>query len=176
MLNVTPIEGVTAGRCGTIEVMNFEHMAEVLRALETFGVRYAVFGGAALNLHGIARFTEDVDLFIEPARENIEALKNALRSVFNDASIDEIDADELLGEYPAIQYIPPEGNFHLDLLTRIGSAFSWQDLEIERMPFADLDVSVVSARTLHRMKRDTVRLKDRADAELLRERFRLDEE
>jgi Nucleotidyl transferase AbiEii toxin, Type IV TA system len=28
--------------------------------------RYAVFGGAALNFHGIARFTEDVDLFIAP--------------------------------------------------------------------------------------------------------------
>jgi hypothetical protein len=37
-------------------------------------------------------------------------------------------------------------------------------------------VSVVSPRTLYRMKRDTVRLKDRADAELLKARFNLDED
>lgn len=37
-------------------------------------------------------------------------------------------------------------------------------------------MSVASARMLYRMKRDTGRLKDRADAALLRERFDLDEE
>jgi hypothetical protein len=39
-------------------------MERVLRELEEQRVQYAVFGGAALNFHGIARFTEDVDLFI----------------------------------------------------------------------------------------------------------------
>jgi predicted nucleotidyltransferase len=54
--------------------MEFDRMVEVLRALEVQGVRYAVFGGAALNFHGIARFTEAVDLFILATRENVEAL------------------------------------------------------------------------------------------------------
>lgn len=35
--------------------------------------------------------------------------------------------------------------------------------------------AVVSPRTLYRMKRDTGRLRDRADAELLRRRFGFDE-
>lgn len=39
------------------------------------------------------------------------------------------------------------------------------------MPFDELTVSVASPRTLYLMKRDTVRLKDRADAEMLRQRF-----
>lgn len=39
--------------------MNRTAAREVLAALEAFGVRYVVFGGAALNLHGLARFTED---------------------------------------------------------------------------------------------------------------------
>jgi hypothetical protein len=34
-------------------------------------------------------------------------------------------------------------------------------------------VNVVSPSTLYRMKKDTVRAKDRADAEMLRRRFRL---
>ena len=151
-------------------------MSRVLAALEREGVRYAIFGAAALNLHGLARFTEDLDLFVEPDRDNIDRLKRALRSVFDDPHIDEISADDLLGEYPAVQYVPPEGAFHVDVLTRLGQAFSFADLEIVRLPFADGTVSVVSPRTLYRMKRDTVRLKDRADAELLRERFGLRED
>jgi hypothetical protein len=65
---------------------------------------------------------------------------------------------------------------HLDILTRLGEAFEFGDLEIVRLPFADFEVSVVSPRTLYEMKRDTVRLKDRADATLLRERFNLRDE
>lgn len=143
----------------------------VLAALEEQGVRYAVFGGVALNFHGIARFTEDMDLFVAPERKNIEAMKDALRSVFADPDIDQISADEMLGPYPAIQYVPPSGDFHLDLLTRLGEAFAFEDLEIQRLPVDDVEASVVTPRTLYRMKRDTVRLKDRADAEMLRQRF-----
>lgn len=151
--------------------MDFEIAKRVLAALEEYGVRYAVFGGAALNFHGIARFTEDVDLFIAPERENIEAMKRALHSVFADPEIEQISADEMLGEYPAIQYVPPSGDFHLDLLTRLGEAFSFDDLEIQQIRLEDVQVAVVSPRTLYRMKRNTVRLRDQADAQLLHERF-----
>ncbi|MCA1583412.1 MAG: nucleotidyl transferase AbiEii/AbiGii toxin family protein [Acidobacteria bacterium] len=156
--------------------MDLAAVKEVLAAFEQEGVRYAIFGAAALNLHGLARFTEDLDLFIEPSAENVERLKRALRRAFDDPSIDEITSADLLGEYPAVQYVPPSGAFHLDLLTRLGDAFAYRDLDIVRLPFDDLTVSVVSPRTLYLMKRDTVRLKDRADAELLRERFGLSEE
>ena len=139
--------------------------------MERNGVRYAIFGGVALNFHGIARFTEDIDLFIEPARDNIERLKKSLREVFDDPEIDQIDADELLGEYPAVQYVPPGANFHVDILTRLGEAFAFSDLEVVRARLGAIDVSVVSPATLYRMKRDTVRLKDRADAEMLRQKF-----
>ena len=74
-----------------------------------------------------------------------------------------------------MQYVPPTGELHLDILTRLGEAFTFADLEVVRVPWDDLQVSVVSPRTLYRMKRDTVRLQDRADAELLRQRFDLPE-
>jgi hypothetical protein len=63
-----------------------------------------------------------------------------------------------------------------DILTRLGDAFTFADLEIVRVPFEEMTVSAASPRTLYRMKRDTVRLKDRADAALLKERFKLDED
>jgi hypothetical protein len=151
--------------------VEYEVVKRVLAALEREGVRYVVFGAAALNLHGLARFTEDLDLFIAPDLPNVAALRRALHSVFDDEQIDEISGEDLAGDYPAIQYVPPEGAFHLDLVARLGEAFRFEDLEAVRMPFDDLTVSVASPATLYRMKRDTVRLKDKADAEMLKRRF-----
>ncbi len=156
--------------------MDYLAARQVLTQLERHGVRYAVFGAGAMNLHGLARFTEDLDLFLEPERDNVERLKAALAAVFDDPEIAQISADDLLGEYPAVQYVPPAGEFHLDILTRLGEAFTFADLEIVRVPWEGLQVSVVSPRSLYRMKRDTLRLQDRADAELLRRRFDLPEE
>ena len=156
--------------------MDYEASKRVLAELERSGVRYAVFGAAALNLHGLARFTEDLDLFIASDRDNVSRLKRALRAVFDDPHVDEISADDLLGDYPAVQYVPPNGTFHLDIVTRLGEAFRFEDIEIVRLPFDGLTVSVASPATLYRMKRGTIRLQDKADAELLRQRFKLDED
>jgi hypothetical protein len=155
--------------------VDIERLQALLKALEREGVSYAIFGAMALNLHGFARFTEDLDLFVAPESENIERLKRALRSVYEDPAIEQITAADLLGDYPAVQYVPPDGSFHVDILTRLGSAFSYDDLETERLPFGDLQVTVVTPRTLYLMKRDTIRLKDRADAELLKRRFELED-
>lgn len=155
--------------------MDFDRLRAVLAALEREGVRYAIFGGIALNLHGLARFTEDVDLFLAPTPDNIVRLRRALSSVFDDPAISEIAESDLLGAYPAVQYVPQDGSFHIDIVTRLGTAFTFDGLETARVRFDDLEVTAVTPRTLYRMKRDTVRLKDRADAELLKQRFRLEE-
>lgn len=155
--------------------MDPEITKKVLAALEREGVRYVVFGAVAINLLGLARATEDLDLFVAPEPENIERLKLALRSVFDDPSIEEISAEELIGDYPAVQYNPPEGTFHLDILTRLGEAFRFQDLEAIRIDLDGQLVSVASPRTLYRMKKGTIRPKDWGDAEALRRRFKLEE-
>jgi hypothetical protein len=154
--------------------MNLDLVQRVLAALEANSVDYKIFGGVALNLHGLARATEDLDLFVAPNAQNIDRLRAALKQVFADPSVDEITAEDLLGEYPAVQYNPPDGGFHVDILTRLGELYRFDELESERVPLGDLIVSVISPRTLFRMKKDTVRLKDRADAALLAERFDLE--
>lgn len=64
-----------------------------------------------------------------------------------------------------------------DVLARVLKALEtrgvFQDLQRECVGFGDLTVSVVSPRTLYDVKKDTVRTKDRIDAELLRTRFAL---
>jgi hypothetical protein len=156
--------------------MDFDVLRRLFEALEREQVRYAIFGAVALNLHGLARFTEDPDLFIEPEAENIARLRAALRTVVDDPDIEQITADDLMGDYPAVQYVPPDGSFRINILTRLGEAFAFADLETEQVPFDGLTVTVVTPRCLYLMKRDTVRLKDRADAQALRERFGITDE
>lgn len=156
--------------------MDYDVLKRVLTALEARKVTYAIFGAVALNLHGIGRFTEDLDIFIAPDAGNIERFREALRSVVDDPDIETISVEDLLGDYPAVQYVPPDGSFHIDVLTRLGEAFAFSDLECERVAFDDLTVSVVTPRTLYRMKKDTARLKDRADAEMLKRRFDVESE
>jgi hypothetical protein len=156
--------------------MDFERTRQVLAAFEREQVRYAIFGAVALNLQGLARATLDLDVFIAPAEENVARVRRALKAVFDDPHIDEITADDLLGDYPAVQYVPPEGSFHVDILTRLGEAYRFDDLETERVNLEGLEVTVVTPRTLFEMKKGTVRPQDRADAERLRQRFRLEED
>lgn len=156
--------------------MDYEQTRKVLSALEREGVEYVIFGAVALNLQGLARATEDLDIFVAPTEENIRRLRAALTSVFDDPHIEEITAEDLLGDYPAVQYVPPEGVFYIDILTRLGEAFRFEDLESERVDFDGLEVSVVTAATLYRMKKGTVRPRDQGDAERLRQRFGFEEE
>ena len=46
--------------------MDFEVIKRLLAVLEREHVRYAIIGAVAMGLHGLARFTEGLDLFVEP--------------------------------------------------------------------------------------------------------------
>jgi len=152
-----------------------QRLRAIFRALAEQRVEYAVVGAVALGLHGLARATADLDLFLRPDADNVERLKAALRSVIEDPNIDEISAEDLCGAYPAVRYVPPDG-FGLDLLTKLGEAFRYEDLDVEERDYEGVPVRVVTARTLWRMKRDTTRPTDRFDAEVLAERFGFREE
>jgi hypothetical protein len=143
----------------------------VLRAFAEHGVRFKVVGGVALNLIGLPRATQDLDVFVDPDADNVLRLREALHDVFDDASIDEISADDLAGPYPAIQYVPPDGGFHIDILSRLGEAFDYASIEAESRDVNGAPVLVATPHMLYRMKRDTVRMQDRADAERLRHHF-----
>jgi len=98
--------------------MDGRRIVELFAALSREAVRYKVVGGIALNLHGLVRATEDLDLFVDPDPTNVERLRTALKSVFADPEVDQITASDLGGDYPAIQYVPPDGAFSIDILAR----------------------------------------------------------
>lgn len=156
--------------------MELEKVLDVLRALERERVEYVLVGGVALALHGLVRATQDIDLFIVPSPDNVERVKVALRSVFLDPSIAEISAEDLSGSYPTVRYIPEGEAFVIDLIGRLGEAVRYEDLEFEERQVEGVRVRLATARTLYRMKKDTVRPIDRADADALRRRFGLGED
>lgn len=129
-----------------------------------------------LAAHGIVRATRDIDIFVNPGEDNIARLRDALKEVFDDPSIDEITAADLGGDYPAIQYVPPDGEYWIDILARLGDAVRHPEVECEILRIEGVAVRVATPRMLYRMKRDTVRPQDRLDAQVLKERFNLEDE
>ncbi len=155
--------------------MTLDEATSVLAALDREGVELVIIGSMAMAAQGLPRATHDLDLFVSPQAENIEALKRALRGLFDDPTVDQIDAGEMAGPYPAVEYTPPHGHYSLDLLTRLGEAFSWEEVAAgsEELRLGELVVRVATPGLLYRMKRDTVRPQDRLDAERIREAFGL---
>lgn len=67
---LTSVAGVELERA-----VEFDRMLSLFRALGDEAVEYVLVDAAALNLHGIIRATEDVDLFIRSAPDNVERLR-----------------------------------------------------------------------------------------------------
>ncbi len=155
--------------------MNYDDLLELLGAFHRVRVEYVLVGGVALNLHGIVRATEDVDFFVDPTDANIALLRKALRSIWADDEIDGITAEDLRGPYPNIRYGPPGTDYAIDILARLGTAVSFSGLEWELRVIGGIPVRLATPETLYRMKRNTLRPIDRADAAALANKFDLED-
>lgn len=151
--------------------MDFGKVLGLIKAMNDEGVEYITFGAVALNFHGVVRATTDADFFIRPDRENVERLKRALRSLWNDPSIEEISADDLLGDYPSVAYGPPDETFSMDFLTRLGEVYSYDNLPSEILEYEGIPIRVVTVAKLYEMKMNTVRPMDKVDAGRLRQKY-----
>ena len=63
-----------------------------------------------------------------------------------------------------------------DILARLGELFRYEDIEWQEVELDEVTVRVATPRMLYRMKRDTVRPQDKADAAELKRRFDLEED
>jgi len=157
-------------------MVDLDQVLNVVRAMNREGVEYITFGAIALGAHGIVRATDDADFFVAPTVENIERLKRALRSVWDDPNIDEISTEDLLGDYPSVRYGPPDTDLTIDFLTRLGEAYAFATLESQMAEIEGVPIRVVTPRQLYEMKRHTIRPKDKVDAAWLREEFSFPED
>ena len=156
--------------------MDRDELLNLLRAFEMERLEYVLIGGTALGFHGLIRATEDVDVMLRATAENLERLRRALRVAYpDDASIDEIRDEDLLGEYPSVRYYPPSGDLFVDAMTRLGVAANYESIEAETKAIDGIQVRVATPLALYRLKRDTIRPLDRQDAAALARRFNLSE-
>ena len=157
-------------------MIDIEEAKRILAALEREGVEYVMVGSMAMAAQGLVRATRDVDLFVSPAEENVGRLHRALKSLYqNDPNVDQIRAEDLAGDYPAIEYVPPGATYSLDILSRLGEAFRYETIESEELILDGIRIRVATPAMLYRMKKDTLRPQDRLDAEQLRRLFNLEE-
>lgn len=155
--------------------MTDELLRSIFSALSRSGARYVVFGGIAVVLHGLARATKDLDLFLEPSPENVDAVRKGLLEALGDPALQEITPDELQ-RYGLVRYGLPEHDFVIDLTTRIGEAFAFADLESQVVDVGGVPVTIATPRQLIRMKRETGRPQDQVDVVRLREQFAIEDE
>lgn len=137
---------------------------EFLGLLNSRGVEYLVVGAHALALHGVPRYTRDIDIFVRPTPENAERLQFVLKE-FGFGSL-EITTKDLQTPDRVIQLgVEP---YRVDLLTSLsGSDFedAWSDHasgDIDGVP-----VNFLSVRAFRKNKLATGRTKDLADVEAL---------
>jgi len=156
--------------------MERDTVLRLFAALAAEGVEYVLIGGVAVNLHGIVRATEDVDLFLRPDAGNVARLRQALRRVVDDPEVEGISADDLAGPYPVVRYVSPDARLVVDLIAALGERFAFGDLEVMTRDVDGVPVRVATPATLYRLKRATVRPIDQQDAERLRAAFAFEED
>ncbi len=135
-----------------------DDVVNLVRRLEEAGVDYLLIGGYALNAHGYARATEDVDILLAPGRANGEKVIQALLRLPEKAAL-EIDP-EWFEEGDTIRI---GGEFVIDLLFK-AAGHAWDEL-VGYMEIIDLDGLPI--RTLNveglLLTKQTYREKDKFD-------------
>lgn len=140
---------------------------DLLLALVAEGVEFVIVGAYALALHGVPRFTGDLDVFVRPSQPNSARVWSALTRF--GAPLDAAGVSPSDFATPGLVYqigLPPR---RIDLLTEI-SGVTFEDAWATREP-ATLDghrVDFIGRDTFVRNKLATGRARDLADAERLK--------
>jgi hypothetical protein len=137
---------------------------ELFALLNAQGVRGIVVGGYAVTYHAKPRYTQDIDIWIEPTPENVERLLQALDE-FGFGSLGLKAQDFSQGRFVQLGH-PPN---RIDLLTAIKSVTfgeAWEN-RVEDL-FGDQRVCFLGKEELIRNKKAVGRPKDREDVRMLK--------
>lgn len=146
---------------------------EVLQLFDKNKVRYILIGGLAVGYHGYQRYTGDMDLWLEPSRENLDRLYHTLADDLKYPAdvVNNIRNNRDIESSTPIRLISDDDTFYIDLLTNtFQQQFTWRECH-EQCQYMDLkkfSVPVVHINHLIAMKENTKRLdnsmKDLVDA------------
>ena len=135
----------------------------LLKLLKEHKVRFVIIGATAFPVHGYARATLDIDLFIEPSEANARRTHKALKSFGYDVS--GIILDDLLTKKVLIRQYLVETDIHPFVK---GISFDRVWTNRVKAKFGDVFVWFASLDDLIRMKQAAGRSKDTEDLKFLR--------
>jgi hypothetical protein len=92
-----------------------EEIILLWESLEKNNVEYLLVGGFAVNLHGFARFTADLDLWIKDSASNRKKLHEALK----EAGLGDLPGIETMQFIPGWSSFSLPSGFQLDLMTSL---------------------------------------------------------
>lgn len=140
-------------------------LSEFIHLLNKNNVKYLVVGGWAVGLHGIPRYTKDIDIFISKEKDNAEKILVTL-SEFGFGALD-INIADLTRDDFVIQ-LGSEPN-RIDLLTdiiAINFKDAWQNKKIIKLD--GLEIFFISVDDLITNKSSAGRPQDLADVASLK--------
>jgi hypothetical protein len=137
------------------------------RLLGDEGAEYALIGGYAIAAHGFNRFSEDVDILVNPTRENTGRWIRAL-SRLPDGAAKELARDEGFFERDGQHAVRVNDEFTVDVMPA-ACGHSWSELS----PYVeDVDIDGVRVRVLGLegllLTKEGMRDRDRADHHVLK--------
>ena len=146
----------------------WDDVKQLARLLNEAGVEYALVGGYAIAAHGFNRFSEDIDILVNPVAENSRRWILAL-SELPDHATRELSNDPDVFATDARYAVRINDEFTIDVMPSI-AGHSWQQMRIH-IETVDLDGVPVPLLNLEGLllTKQGARPKDQMDAALLKQ-------
>jgi hypothetical protein len=145
----------------------WDDVKTLARLLSDEGVEYALIGGYAIAAHGFNRFSEDVDIIVNPTRENTERWIRAL-SRLPDGAAKELAEDEGFFERDGQYAVRVNDEFTVDVMpSACGHAWAELSQYIEEVEIDHVPIRVLGLKGLL-LTKEGMRDRDRADHSVLR--------
>jgi hypothetical protein len=147
---------------------------EIINKFNGAGIKYAIVGGMAVNLHGHIRMTADLDIILEMEDSNLSKVVKTLKESGFICKIP-VDPMGLVNSFTRNDWIENKNmkalNFYrgteeVDLV--IASPVKFEDAKKTIFVVKDTDYPVVSKEDLIKMKEITGRLHDKDDIRKLK--------
>ena len=150
--------------CGNSTMEIFPDFKELLELFNGKKVEYVIVGGYSLALHGVPRYTGDIDLFVKPDPQNAARIIDALFDLgFGGIGLTLQDFEKpdnviQLGVAPV----------RIDIMTSL-TGVTWEEVYLNREKgfFGDVPVCYIGRNELIANRRKLGRSKDIADLESL---------